>query len=179
MNHPSRWHAFTLIELIVSLSIVSCLMGLIVPTLGSVISRGHSAICVNNLRQIGVAGLLYAGENNQTLPVIEPWPSNPVYPPSEGVQPIADVLGPYGVNNKVLECHQDIIGPNFHSCEGSSYEWCPMANGQNLQGMKITWGNMPEGLTFSRLAIAFDYSNIHGGLSNVLFGDGHVVASGK
>lgn len=172
-----RRAAFTLVELIVTIAIIAGLAGLIMPVVGNLRKRADSIACVSNLRQIGVAGLLFSTDNNQTLPVIEPWPSSPLYPASDGVKSLEEVLGPYGITGKALICRTDISGPDYHSKEGSSYEWCPMANGQNIQAVKLSWGNMPDGITLARLILAFDYANIHGEASNVLFGDGHVAAA--
>ena len=81
------------------------------------------------------------------------------------------------MTDRVLTCHTDVRADNYHKKEGSSYEWCPMANGQNLQAVNLSWGNMAREVALSQLLVAFDYANIHGGLSNVLFGDGHVAGA--
>ncbi|CAN5521181.1 hypothetical protein BH09VER1_BH09VER1_51590 [soil metagenome] len=168
---------FSLIELFVALAIVSCLAGLLMPVVSNLRKRAEVAACASNLRQIGVAGLLYSADNNQKLPMIEPWPSQPLYSPEDGVKNILEVLGPYGLTRQALICRSDIAGPNYNATEGSSYEWCPIANGQNIQSAKLGWGNMTEGISLSKLLVAFDYSNIHGDRSNVLFGDGHVAGA--
>jgi prepilin-type N-terminal cleavage/methylation domain-containing protein len=64
---------FTVVEVLVSLAIAAGLASLLAPTLTAATSRAHSAKCVSHLREIGVACFLYAAENNQSLPVIEPW----------------------------------------------------------------------------------------------------------
>lgn len=168
---------FSLIELFVAIAIVSCLAGLAMPAVNNLRKRAEVAACANNLRQIGVVGLLYSAENNQKLPMIEPWPSQPLYSPEDGVKNILETLGPYGLTKQALICRSDIAGPNYYATEGSSYEWCPIANGQNIQSAKLSWGNIAEGITLNKLLVAFDYSNIHNERSNVLFGDGHVAAA--
>ena len=168
---------FTLVELVVTIAIIAGLVGLILPAVAKFLKRVDSIACVNNLRQIGLAGVLYSAEHNQTLPVIEPWPSTPLYPAADGVKTIAEVLEPYGITGRSLVCKTDLAGPDYYAKEGSSYEWCPMANGQNLQSGKSNWGPMQEGIKMSSLILAFDYTNIHGRASNVLFGDGHVAAA--
>jgi prepilin-type processing-associated H-X9-DG protein len=53
-----------------------------------------------------------------------------------------------------------------------------MANGQSTEAIKTVWmNNQNQTMTMSRLFLAFDYSAVHGGESNVLFGDGHVVTN--
>jgi len=171
--------AFTLVELVVVIAIVACLATLLVPTVTAMQQRADATACSSNLRQVGIAGLLYAGDHGQTTPVIEPWPSQPVYPASADAQTILAALQPYGLTAATLHCHADIVGPNYFAKEGSSYEWCPMANGQNLHSIKLfLGGNMPT-LTLPRLIVAFDYCNVHNNASNVLFGDGHVAAAIK
>ena len=170
--------AYTLIELLMVITIIACLAGLLLPALTAVRQKADAIACMANLRQIGIAGQLYASEHSQTTPVIEPWPSQPVYSPGDGAQTILAALQPYGVTAATLRCRADIGGPNYNAKEGSSYEWCPMANGQNVQSVKLVWSGSISGVTLSRLLMAFDYSNVHNNASNVLFGDGH-VASGN
>ena len=168
---------FTLLELLVVIGIIAGLTGLLMPTLSLMRQKANSVSCAAHLRQIGIAAELYAGEHNQTTPVIEPWPDQPVYP-AGNAQTILAAFTPYGVTPALLVCPADIAGPNYNAKEGSSYEWCPMANGQNVQSVKAVWGGTIPGLTLSRLLMAFDYTNVHNNASNVLFGDGH-VASGN
>lgn len=60
--------AFTLIELLAVIAIVSVLMTLIVVGLKSTRERANGVACMSNLRQIGVALALYAGDNNGKYP---------------------------------------------------------------------------------------------------------------
>ena len=171
--------AFTLIELLVVIAIIGCLVSLMLPTLANVRQKADTLKCVSNLRQIGESLLLYANDHDQRMPVIEPWPSQPVYASSDGAQTILQALGPYGVTTSALQCPADLKGPNYYAKEGSSYQWFPMANGQSTQAIKTVFmNNQSQTMTMSRLFLAFDYSAVHNKGSNVLFGDGH-VASGN
>lgn len=67
---PTSNAAFTLIELLVAIVIVVVLAILIVPVANRMVEKSRSGVCVGNLRGIGAAMLLYAGENNGRLPAV-------------------------------------------------------------------------------------------------------------
>lgn len=55
--------AFTLIEILISLAIVSILVGLLLPALIHARKVGQTAMCSGNLKQLGVAWTLYLDEH--------------------------------------------------------------------------------------------------------------------
>lgn len=60
--------AFTLIELLTVIAIIGILAAIIIPTVGSVREKAQRAVDANNLREIGKAAMIYAGDNNDRLP---------------------------------------------------------------------------------------------------------------
>jgi prepilin-type processing-associated H-X9-DG protein/prepilin-type N-terminal cleavage/methylation domain-containing protein len=60
--------AFTLVELLVVISIIGLLAGLAVPAVNSGLKSAKAGACLSNLHQIGVATTAYAADNNLKLP---------------------------------------------------------------------------------------------------------------
>ena len=59
---------FTLLELLVVIAIIAILASLLIPFAGRIQSQANITKCANNLRQLGTAANLYAGENNGVYP---------------------------------------------------------------------------------------------------------------
>lgn len=62
-TRPSR--AFTLVELLTTISIISLLSALLMSAVVTAKRKVHKVGCLNNLRQLGVAGLLYAADDKR------------------------------------------------------------------------------------------------------------------
>jgi prepilin-type N-terminal cleavage/methylation domain-containing protein len=62
---------FTLIELLVVIAVVAVLAALLIPALAASKDVPYRIQCASNLRQIGVAEFVYAGENRDLLPAID------------------------------------------------------------------------------------------------------------
>jgi prepilin-type N-terminal cleavage/methylation domain-containing protein len=62
--HDEKTKAFTLIELLVVISVVALLMAILMPALGAARSQSRALACKSNLRQLLIANIGYATEND-------------------------------------------------------------------------------------------------------------------
>ena len=72
--HRRRNSGFTLIELLVVIAIIAILASLLLPTLARARDKGKTARCTSNLRQLGMAAMLY-DEDFKVYPI--GWPPDP------------------------------------------------------------------------------------------------------
>ncbi len=68
-----RRTAFTVVELLVVISIIILLIALLLPAIGNAREVGRRAVCASNQRQIATGSTSYANDHNGVLPVFETW----------------------------------------------------------------------------------------------------------
>ena len=63
----TRDRGFTLIELLVVIAVIAVLMAILMPALHRAREQGQRAACLSNLKQLTVAWILYADENDDKI----------------------------------------------------------------------------------------------------------------
>jgi prepilin-type N-terminal cleavage/methylation domain-containing protein/prepilin-type processing-associated H-X9-DG protein len=135
-EQKSSWHhaaarasesGFTLIEILIVLSIIAILAALIFPTFARVRENGRRASCQSNMKQLGLAFQQYTQDNDELLPNVRILPFDQggwmylnMFPASEtrgGYEPDKGGLYPYVKSTQVYVCPSDGKGRS----SGNSY----------------------------------------------------------
>lgn len=67
-THNNKTHAFTLIELLIVISIIAVLMGILIPSLSRARKQARRLVCSSNMRQIGIATQAFLIDSDYSLP---------------------------------------------------------------------------------------------------------------
>jgi prepilin-type N-terminal cleavage/methylation domain-containing protein len=165
---------FTLVELLVVISIIAMLMGILMPALNAARRNSYKSGCKQNLHGIGIAFRMYLDDNGNKMPAAMYFPS--VAMPEEtdnNIKPISEVLAKYLGGPEALKCPADRWpekNSTYFKENGSSYQYNNSLAGMRLDQKVITfirrrhWGGEVRTVTrpISEVEVMFDYSGFHG-----------------
>ena len=109
MMHKQYQHAFTLVELLVTIAVIGLLLSILMPALGRARDEAKLTVCKARLRTVCSAALMYADENNSNLP-------------------LDDTLGPSFFdknNNKISNPHTALIESLSNYVQSGESYYCP------------------------------------------------------
>ncbi len=151
---------FTLVELLVVITILAVLLGIGLPLTRSLIGRSREASCLNNLRSLGVALQSHLQDHNNVMPELAVGRSS-----KSDDQPVLEtVLLPYLGSTDAFHCPAD---SKEFARSGSSYLWNSTQNGLpygdlNFFGIK----DRPD-----KIPLITDKEAWHPGGTNFLYAD--------
>jgi prepilin-type processing-associated H-X9-DG protein/prepilin-type N-terminal cleavage/methylation domain-containing protein len=90
--------AFTLVELLIAVSIIALLIAVLVPSLRGARAQAKQAVCLSNMRSIGLATSMYADENLDRYPLSAHHSQDALWLRS---------LQPYAGNTLLFRCPSD------------------------------------------------------------------------
>jgi len=149
-----RRDGFTLIELLVVIAIIAILMAILMPTLKRAREQGQRAACLSNLRQLQLAWILYADDNDDKIVnceagpedswrgeygppwVGQTWASNwnqgGTLPEQDQKKGIMDgALWPYARDTKLYQC------PTGYRGELMTYAMMISSSGRSVEGSPV------------------------------------------
>jgi prepilin-type N-terminal cleavage/methylation domain-containing protein len=109
-----RGQGFTLLELLVVISITVLLIGILLPQLAGARAVAQRSACLSNLRQLGMALLEYRYNNNGAIPEVQTLPVDPFAPT------VMDALSRYAPAKAIWHCPTD---RELFGQVGTSYEY--------------------------------------------------------
>ena len=118
LNADRKRQAFTLVELLVVIGIVALLASIIYPVFAQSRARARQTVCLSNLRQLGTAIALYAGDYNEMFPYggdpgdtqTDGWQfadGGQFWPEAHNLTPLPVVLQPYIDSADIWHCPAD------------------------------------------------------------------------
>ena len=132
LKNLARRPGFTLIELLVVIAIIAILAALLLPALTAAKNRATRISCLNNLKQMGVAFFLYAGDNVDQLPPAEytpsgnntattPWESYDVYETGSANGVLVNATATPPVNHGIFYSARIVPDGKSFYCPGIDY----------------------------------------------------------
>lgn len=102
-------HAFTLLEVVVVISIIALLSALLFPVFSRVREKSRSSTCESNLRQIQLAVQMYSADNSHYPLWFNEYGISTPLPNSKPGKGWAVRIMPYVKNNSIFQCPSESI----------------------------------------------------------------------
>jgi len=191
-RRSSHLSAFSLIELLVVITIIALLLGILLPTLPKVRDSARRAVCGSNLRSVGQGIELYKNAWKEVFPKARymppPWLSGDTDPPlnvalRDQIDPLTPAYRCPGDKTVWLKEYKDEDGKSFTT--GMSFTYIVGVGGRKYEDTffykrlkfaanEATIAHDFDGGTFETQDGELVPVNFFHSVRNLLFADGHV-----
>lgn len=114
----NRKTGFTLVELLVVISIIAMLLAVLIPSLNKARAAGQAVVCSSNQKQIALASIMYCDTNSGLFP-------RPYYVSGQSYLFLTQMLAPYigGANKTEKDANGEIrYFYNLYQCPASKFK---------------------------------------------------------
>ncbi|MDX2117304.1 MAG: prepilin-type N-terminal cleavage/methylation domain-containing protein [Planctomycetota bacterium] len=192
VRHLRRSRGFSLIELLVVITIIALLLGILLPTLPKVRDSARRAVCGSNLRSMGQGIELYKNQWKEVFPKARymppPWLSGDTDPPlnvvmKDQIDPTTPAYRCPGDKTVWNQTYKDEQGTNqtcnmsytyIVSIGGRKYEDTFFYKRLKVQSKDAAVAHDFDGGTFETQDGTLVPVNFFHSVRNILFADGHV-----
>lgn len=117
-SRPKSLSAFTLIELLVVIAIIAILAAILFPVFAQARDKGRQAACISNMKQFGLAWMMYCQDYDETATPIR-WGTG-----ATQYFPLRPLLDPYVKNKDIYVCPSNNQTNQSTLTLTYSYNWC-------------------------------------------------------
>ncbi len=147
-NRYSQRLGFTLIELLVVIAIIAILAAILFPVFARARENARRASCMSNLKQMGLGAMMYAQDNDETLPPLA-WSAGSYLWPNGSTNPR---------NTWFLRIYPYVKSTQLFNCPSSDIKWQGESTAQISYAMNAnlfpTEKNLAYGLPLAALVKA-------------------------